>query len=69
MGIWTRIDKRVAAELREELHVCTGYFYRATVIARDLKVLGSLAFRDVDGARVSAFRTEGCRPTARINSL
>ena len=43
MGSWTRVDNRLAAELLEEFRACTGYFNRATVIARDLKVLGSLA--------------------------
>lgn len=47
MGSRTPIDKRLAAELFEELRACTGYFNRATIIARDLKVLGSLAFSAV----------------------
>jgi hypothetical protein len=47
VGSLRRIDERLAAKLLEELRACTSYFNRATVITRDFKVLGSLAFSAV----------------------
>jgi hypothetical protein len=47
VGSSRRIDRSLAAKLLEESRACTSYFNRATVVARGLKILGSLAFSTV----------------------